>query len=63
MPLQLDDGREVPDSERTRCEIYDRVVGYYRPRDQWNLGKQAEARDRKRYAEPPQTELQRRLFE
>jgi len=25
-----------------RCEVYSRVVGYLRPVDQWNDGKQAE---------------------
>ena len=32
--------------ERTRCEVYSRVVGYLRPVDQWNNGKQAEYEDR-----------------
>ena len=29
------------------CERYSRVVGYFRPVDQWNRGKQAEFDDRK----------------
>lgn len=29
------------------CEIYSRVVGYYRPVNQWNPGKQSEFNDRK----------------
>jgi len=29
------------------CEIYSRVVGYFRPVDQWNLGKQDEFHLRK----------------
>lgn len=29
------------------CEIYSRVVGYIRPVNQWNKGKQAEFGDRK----------------
>lgn len=33
--------------ERTRCEIYSRVVGYLRPVKQWNEGKQEEFGDRK----------------
>lgn len=32
--------------QRTRCEIYSRVVGYIRPVNQWNEGKQAEYADR-----------------
>jgi anaerobic ribonucleoside-triphosphate reductase len=31
---------------RTRCEVYSRVVGYIRPVNQWNEGKQAEYADR-----------------
>jgi len=35
--------------KRTQCEIYSRVVGYLRPINQWNGGKQAEFADRKTY--------------
>lgn len=33
--------------ERTKCEIYSRVVGYIRPVQQWNDAKQKEFKDRK----------------
>uniref|UniRef100_A0A7V6CE18 Uncharacterized protein n=1 Tax=Thermodesulfobacterium geofontis TaxID=1295609 RepID=A0A7V6CE18_9BACT len=29
------------------CEVYSRVVGYFRPIQNWNLGKQQEFRERK----------------
>ena len=32
------------------AEIYSRVVGYFRPVQQWNKGKQAEYAERKEYA-------------
>lgn len=32
------------------CEIWSRVVGYYRPVDQWNKGKQQEYQERVEYA-------------
>jgi len=32
-----------------KCEIWSRVVGYYRPTTEWNKGKQAEFNDRKEY--------------
>jgi len=32
---------------KTKCEVYSRVVGYIRPVEQWNDGKQAEFHDRK----------------
>jgi len=31
------------------CEVYSRVVGYYRPVSQWNRGKQEEFQDREEY--------------
>lgn len=31
---------------RTKCEVYSRVVGYLRPVQQWNEGKQEEFKDR-----------------
>jgi ribonucleoside-triphosphate reductase len=35
--------------KKTRCEVYSRVVGYIRPVQQWNDGKQAEFKDRKNF--------------
>ncbi|MBI5229066.1 ribonucleoside triphosphate reductase [Candidatus Micrarchaeota archaeon] len=32
-----------------RCEVYSRIVGYYRPIQNWNNGKKAEFRDRREY--------------
>lgn len=40
---------EQRSQERTRCEVYSRVVGYLRPVSQWNEGKQEEFKDRKTY--------------
>jgi ribonucleoside-triphosphate reductase len=34
----------------SRCEVWSRSVGYLRPVDQWNAGKQTEFRDRRSYA-------------
>lgn len=31
------------------CEVYSRVVGYLRPVQQWNFGKQREFKERKEY--------------
>ena len=31
------------------CEVYSRVVGYFRPVKNWNIGKQQEFDDRKVY--------------
>lgn len=32
-----------------RCEVYSRIVGYYRPVNNWNTGKRQEFKDRKEY--------------
>jgi anaerobic ribonucleoside-triphosphate reductase len=42
-------GRDItiPDSERTECEIWTRVMGYYRPVSEFNIGKKSEHADRK----------------
>ncbi len=34
----------------TECEVYSRIVGYFRPVKQWNNGKQEEYADREEYA-------------
>ncbi len=34
---------------KVKCEIYSRVVGYFRPVGQWNAGKQEEFKERKTY--------------
>lgn len=41
-------GREVAvrDSERQPCEIWTRVMGYYRPLSDWNAGKKSEYAER-----------------
>ena len=44
----------IPDSQRTRCEIWTRpksVMGYHRPTSQFNKGKKQEYKDRKFYDE------------
>ena len=41
--MKLKDLKKIP------TEIYSRVVGYYRPVNQWNKGKQSEFSQRKHY--------------
>lgn len=48
-PILLDN------AERTACEVWSRVMGYHRPIENFNLGKQAEHAER-RYFREPQTE-------
>ena len=35
--------------ERQKCEIFSRVVGYFRPVSEWNDSKQTEFKDRKTF--------------
>lgn len=51
---------DLDDNERTRCEIWTRVMGYHRPVAAFNPGKQAEHAERKLFREgvhslPPAT--------
>ncbi len=39
----------VKDKKTTACEVYSRVVGYLRPVNQWNKGKQQEFSDRRTF--------------
>ena len=41
----------IKNSERTRCEIWTRVMGYHRPVDSFNIGKQGEVGERKYFDE------------
>jgi len=36
-------------SNYKECEVYSRIVGYYRPIKQWNEGKRHEYKERKEY--------------
>ncbi|KYK25873.1 anaerobic ribonucleoside triphosphate reductase [Thermoplasmatales archaeon SG8-52-1] len=39
----------IKENKKTECEVYSRVVGYLRPVNQWNKGKQQEFSDRKTF--------------
>lgn len=45
-------GIELPEEERTRCEVWTRVMGYHRPVAAWNPGKQSEHAERCYFIEP-----------
>nr|WP_308494728.1 anaerobic ribonucleoside-triphosphate reductase [Duganella margarita] len=42
----------LDDSERQRCEIWTRVMGYHRPVSSFNIGKQGEFNERTFFREP-----------
>lgn len=45
------EGIKINDSERTRCEVWTRVMGYHRPTSSFNIGKKGEFADRKYFTE------------
>ncbi|NCA68862.1 MAG: hypothetical protein EOM91_01940 [Sphingobacteriia bacterium] len=44
---------ELTDEERTRCEVWTRVMGYHRPVSAFNGGKRAEHAERRYFSETP----------
>ena len=44
---------ELKVEERTRCEVWTRVMGYHRPVSAFNAGKRSEHRERTYFASPP----------
>lgn len=42
--------REHATTRRVPVEVYSRVVGYFRPVNQWNPGKREEFRERKEFS-------------
>jgi anaerobic ribonucleoside-triphosphate reductase len=45
------DEKTAEDKERTACEVWTRVMGYYRPVAAFNKGKRSEYEDRKCFKE------------
>ena len=44
---------ELPNEERTRCEVWTRVMGYHRPVSAFNAGKRSEHAERRYFTEAP----------
>ncbi len=42
---------QSPAANRTRCEVWTRVMGYHRPVQNFNLGKKSEHYSRKHFSE------------
>lgn len=41
----------IDNSKRTKCVVYTRVMGYYRPVESFNTGKKGEHKDRVQFKE------------
>ena len=46
------DGVELANDERQPCEVWTRVMGYYRPVSYYNPGKKGEFHERVEFVEP-----------
>ena len=46
-----EDGINLNENERTRCEVWTRVMGYHRPTTSFNIGKQGEHAERTPFVE------------
>lgn len=46
---------ELSDSERQPCEVWTRVMGYFRPVSEFNIGKKSEYAERKCFSEKKAT--------
>jgi len=51
MTVMNEQMKPLRDEERTRCEVWTRVMGYHRPVSEFNAGKQAEHRERRHFSE------------
>lgn len=49
--MTTEDGIELNNEERQPCEIWTRVMGYFRPLDNFNKGKKSEFAERKYFSE------------
>lgn len=47
----MSDDTTLKDCERQRVECYTRVMGYFRPKQAFNVGKKQEMADRKLFVE------------
>lgn len=45
-------GVDLEESERQRCEVWTRVMGYHRPVSEFNPGKKSEHYERVHFVEP-----------
>lgn len=46
------DDVEITNDERQPCEVWTRVMGYYRPVEMYNTGKKGEFHERVEFVEP-----------
>ena len=50
--IKTSDGITIEEAERQPCEVWTRVMGYYRPVSFYNTGKKGEFHERVEFVEP-----------
>jgi hypothetical protein len=58
--MNATDSIHLNPEERTRCEVWTRVMGYHRPVAAFNAGKRSEHSERRFFCEQPQGHLTER---
>ena len=51
MDTIVQDNTRLDDNERQKCEVWTRVMGYFRPMSEFNVGKKSEFCERKYFSE------------
>lgn len=51
--MSKDEILKANESKRTKCMVYTRVMGYHRPVESFNIGKQGEHKERIQFCENP----------
>lgn len=51
----------IPNSERTKCEVWTRVMGYHRPISSFNIGKRGEVAERRYFSAKKAVEAVKRI--
>ena len=59
MVKKLAKGETIMKNKKIPCEVYSRIVGYFRPLDQWNAAKREEFKDRHTFVSPTKTEVEK----
>ena len=50
MEEKMEKDVRIDNAERTRCEVWTRVMGYHRPISSFNIGKKGEVAERKYFS-------------
>ncbi|NLY03415.1 MAG: hypothetical protein GXZ15_01015 [Campylobacter sp.] len=55
--MKRDEILKANESKRTKCMVYTRVMGYHRPVESFNIGKQGEHKERIQFSQTPKKDI------